>query len=372
MKSKLLLLVTFIASFLTITSSNVSASSYCGTYATGNGNVNNGYVGWMPLSNPPTNPVFSYTNLSSWNSLSLQQKLLTYPLYTDQIPSGGCSSLDVRYVDTTVAPTTTVPPTTTVSPTTTVLSTTTVPPTTTVSPTTTQVRWCQPSDSGYSGYPIPNLYHWESISYIYSYYYTSNYYNYSYPSCQTNNFLYLEVKNNFTTLNQNSSIFTYYYDSKVSNCWQIRGVWQGGQSPWSNKICYTYIPPTTTTTTTTVPKVVTPYYFSAPKATPKPKTKKVKVKQTTFYRTGAICADGWRSSATGSGACSHHGGVYKWLGYNKTTWVTKTIPIIPKTPKSSNNCYYCTSPISGLPKTNYVNGYFRSDGTYVSGYWRSK
>lgn len=30
-------------------------------------------------------------------------------------------------------------------------------------------------------------------------------------------------------------------------------------------------------------------------------------------RTGAICRDGWRSSATGRGACSHHGGVAYWL-----------------------------------------------------------
>lgn len=30
-------------------------------------------------------------------------------------------------------------------------------------------------------------------------------------------------------------------------------------------------------------------------------------------RIGAICRDGWRSSATGSGACSWHGGVARWL-----------------------------------------------------------
>jgi len=30
-------------------------------------------------------------------------------------------------------------------------------------------------------------------------------------------------------------------------------------------------------------------------------------------RIGAICRDGWHSSATGSGACSHHGGVDHWL-----------------------------------------------------------
>ncbi len=31
------------------------------------------------------------------------------------------------------------------------------------------------------------------------------------------------------------------------------------------------------------------------------------------YRSGAICRDGWHSSATGRGACSHHGGVLYWL-----------------------------------------------------------
>ena len=31
------------------------------------------------------------------------------------------------------------------------------------------------------------------------------------------------------------------------------------------------------------------------------------------YRTGAICRDGWKSSATGRGACSHHGGVAYWI-----------------------------------------------------------
>lgn len=30
-------------------------------------------------------------------------------------------------------------------------------------------------------------------------------------------------------------------------------------------------------------------------------------------RIGAVCNDGTRSSATGSGACSHHGGVKEWI-----------------------------------------------------------
>lgn len=39
------------------------------------------------------------------------------------------------------------------------------------------------------------------------------------------------------------------------------------------------------------------------------------------YRIGATCSDGWHSNATGRGACSHHGGVDKWIyeiAYHKT------------------------------------------------------
>ena len=32
-----------------------------------------------------------------------------------------------------------------------------------------------------------------------------------------------------------------------------------------------------------------------------------------YVRVGAVCNDGWVSSATGSGACSWHGGVDYWL-----------------------------------------------------------
>lgn len=34
--------------------------------------------------------------------------------------------------------------------------------------------------------------------------------------------------------------------------------------------------------------------------------------QTTRHRIGAMCKDGTTSTATGSGACSHHGGVSCW------------------------------------------------------------
>jgi len=44
-----------------------------------------------------------------------------------------------------------------------------------------------------------------------------------------------------------------------------------------------------------------------------PAYKQKKETQTYKVRVGAICCDGSRSYATGRGACSHHGGVCKWL-----------------------------------------------------------
>jgi hypothetical protein len=37
----------------------------------------------------------------------------------------------------------------------------------------------------------------------------------------------------------------------------------------------------------------------------------------------------------------------------------------------SGSCYGDISSITGLPKTTYVHGYYRSDGTYVRSYYRS-
>jgi antitoxin component YwqK of YwqJK toxin-antitoxin module len=42
------------------------------------------------------------------------------------------------------------------------------------------------------------------------------------------------------------------------------------------------------------------------------------------YRTGAICNDGSRSSATGRGACSWHGGVQYWLTKSEKTFISGT------------------------------------------------
>jgi len=38
----------------------------------------------------------------------------------------------------------------------------------------------------------------------------------------------------------------------------------------------------------------------------------------------------------------------------------------------NGSCYGDTSTVNGMPKTVSVNGYYRKDGTYVRGYYRSK
>ena len=43
-------------------------------------------------------------------------------------------------------------------------------------------------------------------------------------------------------------------------------------------------------------------------------------------RVGAICRDGTRSSATGRGACSHHGGVDHWILANDLQHHNNIIP----------------------------------------------
>jgi hypothetical protein len=46
------------------------------------------------------------------------------------------------------------------------------------------------------------------------------------------------------------------------------------------------------------------------------------------YRIGAVCNDGWVSSSTGSGTCSHHGGVNYWKirSDKKLHWIDTRSP----------------------------------------------
>ena len=75
------------------------------------------------------------------------------------------------------------------------------------------------------------------------------------------------------------------------------------------------VPPTPSYTATTSPRYTVP---TTPRYTV-PTTPRYTIPSVTTAATrriGAICRDGWRSSATGSGACSWHGGVSRWLYSN--------------------------------------------------------
>ncbi len=61
----------------------------------------------------------------------------------------------------------------------------------------------------------------------------------------------------------------------------------------------------------------------------------------------------------------------------RSTEVVKSQDTLQSTPISgvgcaeNGSCYGDISNINGMPKTNHVNGYFRRDGTYVRGHYRS-
>jgi len=74
------------------------------------------------------------------------------------------------------------------------------------------------------------------------------------------------------------------------------------------------LPTVTLTPTAILAPTVAPTSTPAPTARPKPAVApKPTPAPVTGVRVGAICRDGTRSSATGRGACSHHGGVDHWL-----------------------------------------------------------
>jgi hypothetical protein len=51
---------------------------------------------------------------------------------------------------------------------------------------------------------------------------------------------------------------------------------------------------------------------------------------------------------------------------------TSAVPAIRNDYCRNSNYYGATSCITGLPKTTYVSGYYRKNGTYVKPYYRSK
>lgn len=250
------------------------------------------------------------------------------------------------------------------------ISSTTITTTTTVSTTTTTVTTPVTTTNTLSYCPVVGF--WDSKSELRIYQSLNKVTNHKLLSfditgwnCKTNKFIALQVEDNFGITTQTSIRFDFYFASNISNCWRIKHVYENGEGEWSNKVCYT--PPISLPTTVPVYTATTiPYY---------PPTNVPSYSYNTFVRTGAICSDGWRSTATGSGACSWHGGVYKWIGYN---FLNNTLPSSSKTSSTygSSNCvgmcFGSPSKVNGLPRNNVVSGYYRSDGTWVNPYTRSK
>ena len=97
--------------------------------------------------------------------------------------------------------------------------------------------------------------------------------------------------------------------------------WHGGVSSWTSPSSYSgsasssysnwTLPSLGSTNTYTLPKLNTYSNWSTPNTYRN--WTLPSLGSTNTYRTGAICNDGWYSTATGSGACSWHGGVARWL-----------------------------------------------------------
>jgi hypothetical protein len=110
--------------------------------------------------------------------------------------------------------------------------------------------------------------------------------------------------------------FETHYEGETGTYGHTDSIKQQGK-PGTKQICKPSKPGyenKTTVTTQPVTHIIvrTPKPVPTPQPTPQPITQP---EHHTSHRTGAICRDGWQSSATGRGACSHHGGVSEWL-YN--------------------------------------------------------
>ena len=85
----------------------------------------------------------------------------------------------------------------------------------------------------------------------------------------------------------------------------------------------------------------------------------------------AICMDGWRSYSSGSGTCSHHGGVRTWLDDKEPYYAPKreTRPkkksYVPRCsmvpPKKRKECLEKEKEMSNLPKDYYLKKEFGDD-----------
>ncbi len=172
------------------------------------------------------------------------------------------------------------------------------------------------------------------------------------------------IKDNYSIFESTSTNIDLSFNKTFSNCWQIARVSSFGQSDWSNQVCYTAPVIQTSSPTTISSPVISEPAFS--RTVPK-------------GAKGAQCFDGYRTKVRNIGACSGHFGRDYWLfkaftvGYNYKYLPSISINSVgASSGKCVGVCFGVRSSVNGLPRNTYVSGYFRSDGTYVRPYTRSK
>jgi hypothetical protein len=195
---------------------------------------------------------------------------------------------------------------------------------------------------------------YDSGSWGYSFDYTRN--------CKVLPITKVLIKDNFAVRETTTRSINLYFDTKISNCWQVARVSGYGQSEWSNQVCYA------------APEVIAP----SPTQTPINIASSLKGKVPKGVK-GAQCFNGYRTKDRTIRACANHFGRDYWIFKPFTVGFKKAyVPSIPLASYGSASgkcvgiCYGVPSTVNGLPRNTYVSGYFRKDGTYVGPYTRSK
>lgn len=97
----------------------------------------------------------------------------------------------------------------------------------------------------------------------------------------------------------------------VAAVWVVNGLEGPGNAPSGSSSTSSTAAPTTVAT------VESPTWTTAPASSATQPSRTLRTVAPSdyarHYRIGARCRDGWRSDATGSGACSWHRGVAEWL-----------------------------------------------------------
>ena len=238
-------------------------------------------------SSVPNNPAYKSMSLAVWQSMTHEQKINSGPLYMSPAPTGGCNQL--YSYPSAVTTTTTVP----------VATVTTVAPATT----TTLPRWrnyCQPYNA--------HTWHQATLDSLYYTYPPSAVYPVPAGGCSSLNTVQTTTTTSVPVVQQKTQVAP----TQVAILPKV-------QSPVITS-------PVIQSPVITLPKTITPGVSAAiPTKVPYVAPWKYVYKQETStkkIKTGALCYSGKISTATGSGACSHNGGVKKSI-YHSTKSTSK-------------------------------------------------